>query len=220
MMFGLENKEKREQAEFIVKSVTLVVSALWILIMGTAFLQKEGMRLDLRNKALGVESMPTADTDMSIEMRNPPVVQDDVEFCTVTGLYSIKNIGRLALQIDRVVFELYELPVVRGQERVTSFSAARLIGEQRPIHREVIPVDEVIGVTNRVERAFGFVVRRDRNAMYVVVASGDGGLVGAAQDDRTARFGPRDLQHLSPTGPICPVSSPAPFSPPAPPARS
>ncbi|HVQ07140.1 MAG TPA: hypothetical protein VMS43_01770 [Allosphingosinicella sp.] len=215
-MFGLRDKDKRDEAEFVIKSVALIVSAVWILLVGTAYLERQGKALDLRNKTLGIESNPTADTQISVNFANSPWAGAP-NLCTVTGQYKIKNTGRLNFRIDRVSFEIYRLPVVSQQDlspnEVTSITPAIRLRGLRPIHRETIDVGELVGVNNELQRNFGFIIRERPNTLYVVVANAVGGL---PLEDGSGRFGERDLQYFSDVADICTPLAP---SPPAPTSR-
>lgn len=209
------DKETRDRAEFFIKNGALIVSALWVLLTGSAYLDRQSKSLDLRNRMLGIESNPTADTQLSATFTNRPWVGNP-SLCTVTGQYRIKNTGRLNFRIDQVTFEVYRLPVLDRVEDlangpVTSLTAAGRLRGVQPLHRETLPVSETVGVNNELQRSFSFVIRKEERSLYMITANAAGGLpVIDAQRDDAGRFGDRDLHHASELADICPsVAAPA-----------
>lgn len=214
-MLGMQDSDKRNQTEFFIKNIALVISAIWLLITGTAYIDKQAKSLDLRNTTLGIESNPTADTQINAILNNAPWITDR-NLCTVTGQYRIKNTGRLNFRIDEVSFEIYRLtildqPADLSMGPVTSLTTAVRLRGIEPFYSESFPVEEIVGVNNELQRNFGFVIRRDEGSHYVIAANATGGLPLVPEErDGSGRFGARDLQHFTEVASIC-----SPLPPPA-----
>ena len=96
-----------EWAQFSAKYLTILGSALWVLLAGTDLILKESAATDLRNKKLGIQSIPLVKPSLDYKFNNKPWIEDE-DLCTVTGQYRIKNIGSLPVIITKVFFNVYE----------------------------------------------------------------------------------------------------------------
>ena len=127
----------------------------------------------------------------------------------MTGQYAIKNTGNLVINIERVTFRVFELPLIYddsqlNDQRVTSISISSRIEDLDPIFQEDISVSENIGLQNEIQRSFGFIVRKQNSAQYVVVASATGGVASESDQNILSRFQGNDLTHISRLVEICP----------------
>lgn len=203
----LRDEQTRAAFETVVKSGAIIIGGFWTLLVGSEYLDKQGKALDLANVSLGVASVPTADTSFRLPEQDLPASDD--ELCFPTGTYIIKNTGKLAIQIEPAILELYEIPTIYIQpgEKTASYSLDKVLEASEPIRREKLGATEVIGEGNSYERAFGYTIRRKEGFSYVLVANAAGGLpenAGIDDDARAIRkFGPNDLRHALQLGAFC-----------------
>lgn len=227
-MLGFHDKEARERAEFFLKYFLLTVSGLWILLTGTAY-------LDRRSKLLSIEAIPVADTQLNprVPQREEPFEKDGVEYCRISGQYVVRNAGKLAFDIDQVTFDVRKLRDVDpppGATEASSYALRQRIGTapsvlERPV---TIPIGERFGPGNELQVSYGFVIRREKDEegryhAYSIIANGSGGLPGdggwlgwllSGGSSAYARFGTNDLRHDSGLYPICAGALNPPGAPP------
>lgn len=226
-MFGLENKEKREEIGFIVKTTITVVGAVFAILFGTAHLAKFDQEQLLKAKLIG-------STEIRSLRHGEYITSSETKlFCDVSGSYQITNTGKYPFIIDNVTIELWELPYIDEScldgEGATSYSLSERMkstskNPAKKIGKPVlIDVGEQFGVENKLQRSFGFIVpisQSQKEAMdqgtgsrYVVVANAS-----ARLDDRRPwysritkfiagdpgiEFLPNDLRHVTGTFNIC-----------------
>ncbi|MBA4767448.1 MAG: hypothetical protein H2049_07410 [Porphyrobacter sp.] len=199
-MSGFLNQERREQLDLLAKWIIAAIGAWWTFYAGTDLIEKDSATLELENKALSAESLPTVDHTIEIFPNNPKFV-DNGE-CYVAGKFVIPNAGKLALEITHVDFEVYALPFVALQEGdyVASSGTMKLIDAAKPIYTETIKRTERIGAGNKLERLFNFTLRDRTDARYALVARAHGGIAlrqDASQSIRAfSSFKPHDVEHI------------------------
>lgn len=204
-----ENKTTQfDKLQFYAKYLVIIVSAAWVLISGTDFIDKQTKELRLKNERISKNSIPMASHTMNVISDNAPWILDNT-LCTVTGQYKIDNIGELPFLIKDVEFSIYEFKVlgledVKGNI-VTSRTLHNQLKDAQPIFREVLDVDERVGVNGALEKSFSYVIRKKPNTNYVIVANALGGLTNVdGQLDSTYLFGKNELTHTYGPVSLCP----------------
>ncbi len=171
-----------EWANFFAKYVTIIVSALWILLTGTDFIDKQSAEIDLRNKALSKDSIARASGKIvDFIADNEPWIGEE-ELCTISGRYEIRNNGNLPVFIERVSYSVYEWPVflskhMKGKD-IESRTLDKLIAESKPILKESISLPTKLNIEGVSSRSFQYIIRRKRGHLYAVVANAQGGMLG------------------------------------------
>lgn len=203
----MENSNNLKWAELFAKYLTILVSAIWVLVAGTDLISKESAALDLRNKKLGIQSIPLAKPFMTYEFSNKPWVGDE-DLCTITGQYSIENIGELPIVVTNVVFKVYEKSVLKpedvGNNRIKSFTMSTALNELEPMLVEEIPGGSRVDVGQSIQRSFGFVIKRLPGKLYAVVANAEGGLASVSGGvDAENQFGVNELRYNSGFKTLC-----------------
>ena len=192
------NASELEWWQFRVKYAVLAISALWALYAGTDLISKESAALELRNKKLGVESIPLAKPSIDYTFDNSPWLGQPA-LCTVTGQYRIKNVGSLPIIITKVTFDVYDnktlTPKDMGDEKVTSFTLSAVINNTDPIYEEEFDEFSKIDVGQSIERSFGYVIKREAGHLYSINANAEGGLASVDGDvDSDYEFGKNELR--------------------------
>lgn len=191
------NASELEWWQFRVKYAVLAISALWALYAGTDLISKESAALELRNKKLGVESIPLAKPSIDYTFNNSPWLGQQ-ELCTVTGQYSIKNVGSLPIIITKVTFDLHENKALTSDDidkEVTSFTLSAVINNTDPIFSEEFEEFSKIDVDQSIERSFGYVIKREKGHLYSIEANAEGGLASVDGDvDSDYEFGKNELR--------------------------
>lgn len=204
-----ENKPTRLQwYQFYAKYTVIVVSAVFTLISGTKFLDKQTKELKLKNERLSKNSIPLASHTMGVNVSNSPWIVDNA-LCTVNGLYSVENIGELPFMVTEVEFSVYEFEVVGldavQDKQVTSLTLFNRLRSKEPIFKEVLNVQERVGVKGRMDKSFSYVIRKKNNYNYLFVADARGGLTDTKGNiDSTYLFGVNELTHTIGPSNICP----------------
>lgn len=193
--------------EFIAKYVVIIVSALWILGVGTDFVQKQTAELEYRNLKLGKNSVPIAKQSLDLKTDNEPWIGNEV-LCTVSGQYVVTNEGILPFQIDKVTFQVYEIPLFSSSEakkqKITSRTLSVLLKDAKPILVEDIAEPARVGTNGKYSRSFQYVINRSRDMLYTVVANASGAVIGIEeQENILLRFGPNELKIASGASSIC-----------------
>lgn len=195
-----ENKPTQfEKLQFYAKYTVIIVSAAWVLISGTDFIDKQTKELRLKNERISKNSIPLASHTMDVKADNPPWILDNT-LCTVTGQYKIDNIGELPFLITDVEFSIYESKVIGLEDVkgniVTSLTLFNQLKDATPIFKEVLDVNERVGVKGALEKSFSYVIRKKANTNYVIVANAFGGLTDVdGKLDSTYLFGKNELTH-------------------------
>lgn len=204
---GLRNPETRAAFDLVAKYLVIFVAGLWTLYVGTDYLDSQTKALKLGNVALGVASVPTADTTITFVDKDDAGPND--EFCYPQGKYAIENTGQLAVEIEPAVIKLYEVPTtyLEDGQKTVSWSLDTVLSNLKPILLEKLGGSEVISIGNSYERVFAYTIRRKSGHSYVLVANAAGGIPenAAVDDDARAirKFGPNDLRHVAQFGAFC-----------------
>jgi|GEM_PF-5545118 len=201
-----ENNEptRLQWYQFYAKYTVMAISAVWVLIAGTDFLDKQTKELKLKNEKLSKNSIPLAFHTMDVKTDNEPW-NADPDLCTITGSYAIENIGELPFLIEEVTFSIYEFKIldtadVAGND-VTSFTLFKRLENKSPLFQETLKVDERVGVKGQLEKSLGYIVKKRPNHNYVVVAEAKGGLTDTDGNlDKSYMFGENELTHT--VGPV------------------
>lgn len=207
-MLRMDDPEKRAEAEFFIKQIALVVSAVWILLAGTALIVKTRAKLDLNNAKLSSASIPSAQHTLKIKTNNKPYKGT----CWVTGIYTITNTGELPFIFSDVTIEVYELPIIKfnalNNTDIVSGTLMKRLENMEPIWTDKIEEIEVVGIDNSLERLFSYYIRKKPDYYYAFVASANGGL--PVYEDGTVSiredFGTltNDFKHFEGPVDICP----------------
>lgn len=175
----LSDEGWRAKAAFVGKGLAAIVGAVWVLCAGSDLIDK-------RAKVLSSQGMPVADTSWGGDV---VLSRTDNGACVINGQYQLTNIGDLAIDVEKVVIELFltEGPVAFSGDQPSdysgSFKAVRnTIAATDPLISQEIIVNEVIGKSNRIDT--GFVLSFElpegtsRSDQFVLSARGTGGLLG------------------------------------------
>jgi|GEM_PF-6864900 len=214
----LSDEEWRKQMAFVGKGVAIAVAGLWLLLVGTEYLDKRG-------KQLGRLGQAGPDTSFG----SGPFVfasQKNTDYCEISGRYDIKNQGELTFEIEQVEIALF---LVRTQKPQADdgnylFSTDEVLKDLEPIHTQTFEVNERLypgqkdqDNGNELQRSFGFGVPKpvaasgeDKNDFaYFVTANATGGLpqpntwqydlsvLLGLEDPLLTRFRPKDLRMAS-----------------------
>ncbi len=204
---GLRDPETRAAFDLVAKYSVIAVAGLWTLYVGTDYLDRQAKALELGNVALGVASVPTADTTITFVEKPKP--EPGEKLCFPEGKYAIKNTGQLAVELKPAVIKLYEVPVtyLKDGQKTVSWSLETVLAKLEPIRTETLGGSEVISIGNSYERIFAYTIRRKPGHSYVLVANAAGGIPenAAVDDDARAirKFGPNDLRHVALLGAYC-----------------
>lgn len=204
---NLRDPETRAAIDLVAKYSLLAIGGIWTLLVGTEFLEKRSAALQFGNAALSIKSIPTASTELDLIQPTDAAPLDG--FCYPKGVYRITNTGELPITIQNAKFEIFEVPTIllAADEKVASYSLEGILKDLAPVFSEEIGPSETIGVDNSYERIFGFTIRMDPEASYVLVANAKGGLPELDRDQANARliieFGPNDLRHVAQLGALC-----------------
>ena len=218
-MFGMQDKNKREEASLYIKIGALIIGGLWVLGAGSDLLVKKETSLDVHNKKYSDYSTPLASHELTALNSETPSWVNNKDICTVTLNYSIENKGKLKLMIDKFFVEVFEINTVKekdlAQNNVIAFSISKLIEDSRTsdnpsfaktILKNEYKANEVIGHNNQFARSLGFVIKRDPNKFYTFVVNAEGGIWTGEEDrNEIQSFQKNELRHVSNTGPICEV---------------
>jgi hypothetical protein len=223
-MGWLSTKEQREKIEFFIKNSLILLGAVFALIFGTSHLAKYDQQQSLQAKLVGDTNI------LSLEYGRYKTSNSPGSFCYVSGSYQIENIGEYAFVVSDVTIELWEFTYIDdaeliGKESVSYSMSQRILGDtpyaaSRVGESVVIPVGEKFGISNFLQRSFGFIIPVNEATMssnvgsrYVVIANAN-----AAIDDRQPwyskitrwiagdfipEFFENDLRHISKTINIC-----------------
>lgn len=224
-MFGLEDKNKREAIEFVIKQIAMVISVIAILLFGTAYLGKIDQEQQLKAKLIG-------DTNITHLKYGPyKTTSKEKAYCFVEGSYQIKNIGKYPFVVKSVSISLWEIPYISDdmldENNALSYSLSeRLKSDSRFPAKKAgeaieIEVGEQFGIANILQRSFGFIVPISEpekiaegvGSRYVVIANAIAELDDRAPwyskithfvaGDLGISFLPNDLQHMTGTLNIC-----------------
>lgn len=184
--------------EFCAKYLTIAISAIWVLYVGTDYIQKQTAELEFRNLQLSKNSVPVATPVLDVNVNNDPWIGEP-SLCTISGKYIIQNKGVLPFQIEKVTVEVYETPVLSADEalqnKVTSRSTTILLKQTRPIHREEIVAPARVGIEGFYSRNFLYVIKRSKGMLYTVVANASGAVVELdGPSNHLMSFGPNELE--------------------------
>jgi len=215
----MQDKNKREEASFYIKSGALIIGGLWVLGAGSDLLVKKETSIDLHNKKYSDYSTPLASHALNwIEYKSQPWGKNN-DLCTIKLKYSIENTGQLKLIIDTYRVEVFEINKAEeadlSKTNVVDFSISKLISDSKndrntsyanSIFEQEYVASEVIGHENKFERSIGYVIKRDSDKFYTIVINASGGIwTGKEIRTNTQSFQPTELQHVSETIPICEV---------------
>ncbi|MFA0964521.1 hypothetical protein AB9P05_22125 [Roseivirga sp. BDSF3-8] len=203
------NKDNVEVAKFWVQNIVLVISACWILMAGTNFIEKQTKEQELKNLKLSKSSIPIASTTITSLVTNNDAWGEDNALCTISGRYNIKNIGEVPFRITGVTFMIYEIPVFTEKDldddQVTSFTLSRVISSLDPLDTDRLIFDEVVGKEGELQRSFGFIIRKKAGYNYSIMANATGGLIDFNGGvDSGYVFSTKELVHHTGSIDICP----------------
>jgi len=237
-LFGMEDKNRREEVAFYIKSSLLVGGGLLGLWFGTAHLEKFDLEQTLRAKLIGSTEIK------GLEYGAYVAKNSDQKFCEVAGSYQIQNTGEYPFVVDYVTIELFELPYIKDidieKRPITSFSLADRLKDDAEFEaislgKIKLDVNEQFGKLNEMQRSFGFIVKIDSGGQsvkkpknsYVVVANARAGFdrdnnghVDEFEKNRSTKlteelsmspeikFLEHDLRHTTGTIDICQPKSP------------
>lgn len=193
--------------EFIAKYLVIGISAIWVLCVGTDYIQKQTAELEYRNLKLGKNSVPIAKQSLSFNTNNDPWGKNS-ELCNVSGQYAVINKGVLPFQVDKVSLNVYEIPVLRYEEavgsKVTSLTLSNLLKKLDPIYTEEILEPARVGTGGKYSRSFMYTIHRSEGMLYSVVANASGAVIGVEEENNELLiFGPNELKITSGTSSIC-----------------
>lgn len=193
--------------EFIAKYLVVGISAIWVLCVGTDYIQKQTAELEYRNLKLGKNSVPIAKQSLSFHADNAPWGTNR-ELCNVSGQYSVINKGVLPFQIDKVLFSVYEVPVLKYDKalgnKVTSLTLSNLLNKLDPIYTEEILEPARVGTGGTYSRSFMYTIHRSKGMLYSVVANASGAVIGVEEENNELlTFGPNELKITSGLSSIC-----------------
>ncbi|GAA0852305.1 hypothetical protein [Aliiglaciecola litoralis] len=206
-----------KRIESIIKYLVMIIAAIWTLTIGTDWIEKQAAEVKLAKSKYELEAArlgkdglyPKASTLLNFN-QGTKLWGSDNNLCTISGLYTIENIGGVPLTIDSIQFDVYEILPIReselSDENVVSFSLSPKLQSLQPIFSEAMSVKENITTSNLLQRAFGYVIKVNPNALYAIKASAQGGIPGLAELNALSltSFSENDLTHVSASKIICP----------------
>ena len=213
-VFSMDD-DKFKRTEFVVKYSVLAVVGLWTLMIATGWVSNKSEEIELAQKEyeletsrLGSEGLyPKALTDLTVKTDNA-LWGENKDLCTISGQYTIENIGGFPIYVSDVEFTVYELEPLtendlKGKE-VASFSLSSRLEHAKPLFEEEMEVKENITTSNRLERSFGYVIKVKEGALYTIKASANGGIPsGKKEMSPLSVFSKNDLTHISGSHRIC-----------------
>ena len=196
-----ENKIKL--LDLIAKYLVITIGAGWTLMVGTEFIDKKRAEYEFEALRLGAQGVyPRGDTQLIPDGYENQSTGDQ-RVCEISGKYVITNIGNYLTEIESVKFELYEKKIESAKKVAetgtpVSYSLSAYLSKLTPILTDNIPVNEIISNGNKLERSYGFLVKTVKDHNYTVVASAQGGIVGAEKiSPELTKFRKNDLTHIS-----------------------
>lgn len=196
-------------ADLIAKYLVIIIGGIWTLMVGTDFIDKRKAEYEFGALQLGVKGVyPRGDTQLHLDGFGKPALKDPA-VCQISGQYVITNIGEYLTRIDSVKFQLYEKQVaseitVGNSGKPISYSLSVALEGLDPILAEQVTVKELLAKGNKLERSFGYLVKPKANHNYTIVASAQGGLVGASDiSPELSNFQVNDLTHISGSHAYC-----------------
>lgn len=192
-----KSPENRDEWNFYFAKLTMIISAMWILIVGTQFLSKKKMTVELNNIRLSENTIPIASTEMP-EISNVLISRSDgSEFCRISGKYSIVNSGKIPFVISSANLKLYILPqntlspnAPRGS--VLNRTLENRLADSNEVSNSMLKYaghTEVMGQQNRFERLFTFDINLIPNTDIAVVANAKGGIPKYEKVKKVSFFG-------------------------------
>lgn len=196
-------------ADLIAKYLFIMIGGVWTLMVGTDFIDKKTAEYKFEALQLGSEGIyPRAKTQLNIDGYGKRSLKDP-SVCEISGKYIITNIGEYLTKIESVKFQLYEKEIesaiaVGNSGKPQSYSLSPSIEGLTPIISEEMNVQELIAKGNKIERSFGYLVKTKTEHNYIIVASAQGGLVGAKDiSQEISQFQENDLTHKSGSHSYC-----------------
>ncbi len=203
------NKGQLAFWDLVAKYLVIIVGAVWTAMVGTEFIDKKTAEYEFEALRLGSEGVyPRGDTQINPDGHGT-VSNDDPSICEITGQYVITNVGEYLTEIESVKFQLYEIERLKATEVAksdapTSFSLSSTLSKLKPIKEEEFSVNESIAKGNELERSYGYLVKLKPGHNYAIVASAQGGIIGAENLKSTiTRFRENDLTHISGSHTYC-----------------
>ena len=100
--------------------------------------------------------------------------------------------------IETVSYSVYEWPIVYSNqmkgEKIKSRTLDKLIENTKPIHQDIIKLPTKLDVGGVILRNFQYIIRRERDHQYAVVANADGGLLGLdGKTDSNYKFSKNEI---------------------------
>lgn len=185
---------KLDYADFFVKVAVVILTGGWAYCTSSPYIENATKSTNLEYLKQSTKVIPTAQTDMTIKHYHS-WGGNDINYCTVTGTYSIKNTGELPIFVNNITVEVFELEylkkdkVVSHGKDITSISirSALFMKENRKeeklisissksMHKETISIDKKIGPGARLIEPFGFMIKNRRNKMYAFIGNADAGV--------------------------------------------
>lgn len=195
--------------DLVAKYLVIIVGAIWTLMVGTEFIDKKKAEYEFQALRLGAQGVyPRGDTQLIPDGYNI-ASKDDPAVCQISGQYVITNIGNYLTEIESVKFELYEIERKSGIDvaktgEPVSYSLTPTLNKLKPVLVDEFPVNELISNGNRLERSYGFLVKVKDGHNYAVLASAQGGIVGADKiPEVVSKFRVNDLTHISGSDGYC-----------------